>query len=53
MASEGIDLSTIEEFGPRRIPREIERVYLHVIKKQKDTIGGAVERLEKLINNKN
>ena len=32
----------------QRIP-EIERVYLHVIKKQKDTMRGAVEKLEKLI----
>ena len=32
---------------------EIERFYLHVIKKQKDTMRGAVERLKKLINNKN
>lgn len=54
MASEGIDLSTIREFvGHSEDSKEIERVYLHVIKKQKDTMRGAVERLEKLINNKN
>ena len=36
MASEGIDLSTIREFvGHSEDSKEIERVYLHVIKKQK------------------
>lgn len=50
MASEGIDLPTIREFvGHSEDSKEIERVYLHVIKKQKDTMRGAVERLEKLI----
>ncbi|CNI75273.1 TPA: site-specific integrase [Streptococcus agalactiae] len=50
MASEGIDLPTIREFvGHSEDSKEIERVYLHVIKKQKDTMRGAVEKLEKLI----
>ena len=50
MASEGIDLPTIREFVVHpEDSKEIERVYLHVIKKQKDTMRGAVEKLEKLI----
>ena len=44
------DLPTIREFvGHSEDSKEIERVYLHVIKKQKDTMRGAVEKLEKLI----
>lgn len=40
----------IREFvGHSEDSKEIERVYLHVIKKQKDTMRGAVEKLEKLI----
>ena len=50
MASEGIDLPTIREFVVHsEDSKEIERVYLHVIKKQKDTMRGAIEKLEKLI----
>ena len=50
MASEGIDLPTIREYvGHSEDSKEIERVYLHVIKRQKDTMRGAVEKLGKLI----
>lgn len=50
MASEGIDLATIREFvGHSEDSKEIERVYLHVVKKQKDFMRGAVEDLGKLI----
>ena len=43
-------LKTIREFvGHSEDSKEIERVYLHVIKKRKDTMRGAVEKLEKLI----
>mgnify|MGYP003692871889 CR=1 FL=1 len=49
MASEGIDLLTIREFvGHSEDSKEIERVYLHVIKKQKDAMRGAVEKLKKV-----
>ena len=51
IASEGIDLPTIREHvGHSEDSKEIERVYLHVIKKQKDTMRGVVEKLEKFLD---